>query len=287
MRRSLIYTPGSDAHKCEKALTLPCDTVIFDLEDAVSPSMKQAARDMVCGLLWKLAGTNKEIMVRVNQISTLTGVEDLLAVTACPVDCIVVPKACVNDIITADSLVTSVEQSRGLKPVNIRLIGLIETVLGLEQLSDLVRITRRLDGIQLGAEDLTRELGIVRTTGGVEIAYARNKMVITGRAYGLDVIDTPYTNYKDSEGLKADIAYIVRIGMHAKTAIHPIQIGAINAAFTPALEEVEDAQRVVALYEKALAEGKGACSLDGKMIDAPVAERARKLLAKMEQFGNQ
>lgn len=282
VRRSLLYTPGSDSHKCEKALASEADSVILDLEDAVSPAMKPEARDIVCGLVQKHgAASRKELLVRINQVSTLTGVEDLLAVARCPADAVIIPKACVNDIITADSLLTSAEKSLGLPACHIRLIGLIETALGLEQLAEMIRATCRLDGLQLGAEDLTKELEITRTGEGAEIAWARNRLAVAAKAFHVDAIDTPYANFRDMEGLKADIATCRQSGMQAKTAIHPCQIDAINAAFTPTEAELSEARRIIGAYEEAVTRNLGACSLDGKMIDAPIAERARRLVEKM------
>ena len=281
IRRSMLYVPGSDLSKCEKALASEADSVILDLEDAVSPSMKLEAREIVCELLRKHgAVTKKELVVRVNQVSTLTGVEDILKIARCPVDVILVPKICVNDAIIADSLISSVERDTGLPAGRIRMIGLIETALGLEQLAELIRATSRLDGLQMGAEDLTKELEIVRTNEGSEIAYARNRMVIAARAFLVDAIDTPYADFRDIEGLKADIATCRQIGMQAKTAIHPCQIEAINAAFTPTEAEVLQARHIVVAFEDAIAKNLGAFSLDGKMIDAPVAERARRIVEK-------
>jgi citrate lyase subunit beta/citryl-CoA lyase len=283
----MLYVPGSDLHKCEKALASESDSVIFDLEDSVSPSMKQEARGNVCDLLQKYGTTSKkELIVRINQVSTLTGVEDIMAVARYPVDVILVPKACTNDVIVADSLITSVEQNMSLPAGQIRMIGLIETAFGLEQLAELLRATCRLDGLQLGAEDLTKELEIIRTSAGSELTYARNRMVVAARAFGADAIDTPYSDFKDIEGLKADIATCRQIGMLAKTAIHPGQIEAINTAFTPTEAEVSQARRIVDAFEEALAKNLGAISLDGKMIDAPIAERARSVVKKASLLAN-
>lgn len=277
----MLYVPGSDLHKCEKALASESDSVIFDLEDAVSPSMKQEARGIVCELLQKHGTVSKkELVVRVNQVSTLTGIDDILAIARCPVDVILVPKACTNDVIVADSMISSIEQSLGLPAGKIRMIGLIETALGLLQLPELLRATCRLDGLQMGAEDLTKELEITRTSAGAEIHYARHSMVVAARAFGVDAIDTPYADFRDMEGLKADIAVCRQIGMQAKTAIHPGQIAAINEAFTPSDAEIAQARQIVDAYADALAKNLGSISLDGKMIDAPIAERARKIVEK-------
>jgi len=272
---------------CEKALASAADSVIFDLEDAVSSSMKQEARNIVCGLLQKMqnsSGCPKEVIVRVNPVSTLTGVEDVMALTRFHVNALIVPKICLNDAIAADVLLSGIEQSLKMQNGSIRLIGLIETTLGLEQISELPRAVKRLDGFQLGAEDLTKELEITRTAEGAEIAYARHRMVVASRAYNLDAIDTPFADFKNTSGLKADIATCRQIGMQAKTAIHPCQVDVINEAFTPTEAEILQAQRIIDAYENSVSNNLGACSLDGKMIDVPIADKARKLVEKGKVF---
>ena len=279
IRRSLLYTPGSDARKIEKSLTLESDGVIFDLEDAVSPDQKPAARATVAQFLRdRERSARKELLVRVNQVATDLGIQDILAVTPSRPDTLVIPKACPRDIITADVIISGLEASLGLKIGSVGMIPLIETAEGLEQVTEILKAAPRITGVQLGAEDLTKELGITRTKAGAEIAYARNRLTIAGRACGIDVIDTPFADYNDETGLIDDIAYCKSIGMTAKTAIHPGQIRHINAAFTPTDDEVADARAIVEAYEAAVARGLGACSFNGKMIDVPIAERARKIL---------
>jgi citrate lyase subunit beta/citryl-CoA lyase len=281
LRRSFLYSPGSDARKITKAMSLESDGVIFDLEDAVSPDQKSAARATVVQFLGECERrANKELLVRVNQVATNLGVQDLLAVVPAKPDTLIIPKACVRDIIAADVIISGIEASTGMVPGSVGMIPLVETVEGLETVTEIIRAARRITGVQLGAEDFTKELGITRTKGGAEIVYARNRMTIACRSFGIDAIDTPFTDYKDEAGLVDDIAYCKSIGMTAKTAIHPAQIQCINAAFTPAENEVIEARAIVAAYEDAVARGLGACSFNGKMIDVPVAERARNLLDK-------
>lgn len=281
IRRSLLYTPGNDARKIEKTLTLESDGVIFDFEDAVSPDQKPAARATVAQFLrgHERSG-RKELLVRVNQITTDLGIQDLLAVVPSRPDTLIIPKACPRDIITADVIISGLEASLCLEPNSVGMIPLIETAEGLELVAEIIKAAPRITGVQLGAEDLTKELGITRTKAGAEIAYARNRLTIAGRAWGIDVIDTPFADYKDEPGLIADIAYCKSIGMTAKTAIHPGQIAHINAAFTPTEAEVAEAQAIVEAYAEAVAKGVGACSFNGKMIDVPIAERAQKILDK-------
>lgn len=273
--------PGSDRRKIGKALDQESDGVIFDLEDAVSPDLKLAARATVATFLRECGrDKKKELLVRINQVSTELGIQDLLAVTPFMPDTLIIPKACPRDIVTADVIISGIEASLGMAPNSVGVIPLVETAEGVETLSEVIRSAVRITGLQLGAEDLTRELGVVRTKAGAEIAYARNRLVMAARAAGIDAIDTPFADYKDEEGLVADIAYCRSIGMTAKTAVHPGQIRHINAAFTPADAEVAEAKAVVEAYRDAVSRGLGACSLNGRMIDVPIAERAQKILDK-------
>lgn len=287
LRRSLLYTPGSDRRKIDKALILESDGVIFDLEDAVSPDQKPAARATVAAFLRECRrDEKKELLVRVNQVSTELGIQDLLAVVPAVPDTLVIPKACPRDIITADVIISGIEASLGMEPNSVGVIPLIETPEGVETLAEVIRSAARITGIQLGAEDLTKELGVTRTRAGAEIVYARNRLAMAARAAGIDAVDTPFADYKDEEGLIADIAYCRSIGMTAKTAIHPGQIGHINAAFTPTDAELAEAEAIVEAYRDAIARGLGACSFNGRMIDAPIAERARKVLDKAARINS-
>lgn len=281
VRRSLLYTPGSDRRKMDKALTLGSDGVIFDLEDAVNPDLKPAARATVAAFLRECErDEKKELLVRINQVSTELGIQDLLAVVPAMPDTLIIPKACPRDIVAADVIISGIEASLNMVPNSVGVIPLIETAEGVETLLEVIRSAVRITGLQLGAEDLTKELGVVRTRAGAEIVYTRNRLVMAARAASIDAIDTPFADYKDEEGLVADIAYCRSIGMTAKTAIHPGQIRHINAAFTPTDAEVAEAKAVVNAYRDAVSRGLGACSFNGKMIDVPIAERAQKVLDK-------
>ncbi len=267
--------------RIEKALTLDSDGVIFDLEDAVSPDRKPAAREAVASFLRQCGRSGKkELLVRINQVSTELGIQDLMAVVPSMPDTLVIPKACPREIIAADVIISALEASCGMAPNSVGIIPLIETAVGLETLNEIIRSAGRITGVQLGAEDLTKDLGIARTRTGEEIAYARNRLAMAARAACIDAVDTPFADYRDEEGLIADIGYCRSIGMTAKTAIHPGQIRHINGAFTPTAAEVAEAEAIVEAYAEAVARGLGACSLNGRMIDVPIAERARKILDK-------
>lgn len=273
-RRSMLYVPGSDPKKCLKALMFNSDSVIFDLEDAVAPNQKEFARQTVCELLKAPRETGKELVVRVNQVSDSVGMEDLKAILPCKPDTVILPKASAREVTIADTFVTIFREDR-----EIGLIPLIETMHGLVTLREILNSSDKITGVQFGAEDLTKEMGIRRTAQGKELSYARSELTFIARSFGVDAIDTPYVDYRDVEGFEQDLAYIRSIGMTAKTAIHPSQIEKINQAFTFSERDIAEAKEIVEAFEKAVQQGLGVISINGKMVDAPVAKRAADVLA--------
>jgi citrate lyase subunit beta/citryl-CoA lyase len=275
----LLYVPGSDERKCLKAFELPCDSIIFDLEDAVSPDRKSEARRAVVSLLSDRV-SSREIMVRVNQVSSAWGIDDLMAVAPKGPSALVIPKARVQDLVAADVILGALEDRLGWARGRIGLMPLIETAEGLETINQILGSAKRITAVQLGAEDLSLELGLTRTALGEEINYARSKLVMAARWAGVTAVDTPFVDYKDPEAMALDLSKAKSLGVNGKTAIHPSQLEAINYAFTPSQAEVEMAEEIVRVFETALAEGRGACSFKGKMIDAPIAERNRAIVKK-------
>ena len=284
LRRSLLYIPGSSLKMIGKAAGVTSDAVIFDLEDAVSISEKEQARQNVVSVLPDLIGHGKEILVRVNAMDTLWGYQDLLEVIPMRPDAIILPKADEKGITTADSLISSIERAQGMEVGVVKLIPLFETTYAIANAYQILGTAERIDGVQLGAEDLTKEQEISRTAGGAEILYARQHLAMAACARKIDIIDTPFTGIRDMEGLLSDAKFVKSIGFTGKTCIHPSHIETINTVFSPTEQEIETARGVVNALAEAAAAGKGACMYQGKMVDAPVAERASRILAKAEQI---
>jgi len=266
----------------EKSMSLSADSVIFDLEDAVSLSEKDQARKNVAESIGRLKETGKEAIVRVNAMDSILGIQDLLAIAEKRPDTILVPKADEKALTVADTLLSDLEEQYGIENGSIKLLPLLETSYGIVNAYSILGVSSRINGVQLGAEDLTKELGIVRTQKGDEIQYARSTMAYAGCARGIDVIDTPYTGIGDEEGLIFDTERARSLGITGKTCIHPGQIDTVNRLFTPPQDAVEKARRIISAFNAALAEGKGACMFEGKMIDSPIAVRAMKLVAKAD-----
>jgi citrate lyase subunit beta / citryl-CoA lyase len=271
--RTVLFSPGSAPPMMAKALNLHVDVVILDLEDAVSPEEKETAREHVVQALGMKALPQR--WVRINPVGAALQITDLERILPGRPDGIVVPKADLAAIEVLGRQLDEYEAAGGNAPP---IIALIETCLGLIEVAGIARHPRNI-GFMLGAEDFTAELGVPRTVEGKEILLARQQLAITARAFNSFAIDTPHLGINDVDALRQDVAVARSLGMTGKACIHPRQVELVHKGFSPTNEECQWAQRVLLELEKSFAEGRGACTLDGKMIDAPVAARARRILA--------
>ena len=285
MRRSLLFLPGNTPNMLINGSCLGADAVIFDLEDAVSPAEKDAARILVRNTMTDMDFRGCETIVRINGIDTPYWQEDLDEVMPCRPNLILLPKTgTAADIQTADDYMTQVEQRLGLAPNTVGLVALIETALGVENAFAVASASPRVTALFLGAEDLTADLQCKRTKESREIEYARTRLVVAARAAGVDVYDTPFTSIEDMDGLLQDALTAKSLGFSGKAVIHPKHVDTVNRVFSPSEKEIHYAQEVFAAIEEAKKLGKGAISLHGKMIDAPIAQRARRVLEAMEEI---
>ncbi len=279
-RRSLLYVPASSPKKLEKALSIDADGIIMDLEDAVSLSEKEHARTLAMAWIGKLKESGKEILVRINGLDSFLGVLDLIAIVKAVPHTIILPKADVKTVEMADMLLSMLEAEEGLSKGTIALVPLLETADGILSASDILAAATRINGVQLGAEDLTKELSIPRTTEGQEIAFARQMLVYAARQANIDSFDTPFTGIHDEAGMRTDAENAKNMGFTGKTCIYPTHALWINEIFRPKAEEVAFARRLVEAFRQAEEAGKGACMFEGKMIDRPIAQRAEKMIEK-------
>jgi len=268
----------------KKAETIQADAIIFDLEDAVSVSEKDTAREIVKKAIRSVKSSERERIVRINSVENDWGFEDLREIIPELPDAVILPKADEKSLIAADMQITALEKKLGIAPGTVSLIPLFETAYAIANAWQILGAAARIDGVQLGAEDLTREQEIKRTREGAEIRYARMKLAMDARARGIDIIDTPFTGIHDMEGLQRDAEYSRDMGFTGKTCIHPAHIEVINQVFSPTAEEVEHAMEILNAYEQSISEGRGACMYNGKMVDVPVADRARKIVEKAERI---
>lgn len=276
MRRSLLFIPGNNPGMLQSSDIFSSDAVIFDLEDAVSGTEKDSARNLVTNYL-KAFRPNIEIVIRINGFDTPFYLDDLNAVLNCDIDAIMLPKARVQDILTLEEIIKSFKK-------DVKIIPIIEQAISLIEVEEIAKC-ELVDGILLGAEDYTKDLEVARTKEGNEIFYARCRVINACKAYKIDAIDTPFTDTNDEEGLLKDTKFAKSLGMNAKSAIHPNQIEVINKVFTPTEKEIEYATRVLIARDEAFKKGLGVFSLDGKMVDKPVIERAEKVIEKAKRFG--
>ncbi len=274
LRRTMLFMPGNNPGMLQNAAIMGSDSIILDLEDAVSLKEKDSARILVREAIKNMDYTDVEVVVRINPLDTEYGPEDLAVISEVKPDTIMLPKADENEIKQADEILSRVEEKNGFKKGSIKLIALIETAYGLENVYNIIKSSHRVEAVLLGGEDLTADLGIKRTKSGDEIFYARNRIATACKACRIHAIDTPFTDVNDFEGLERDTAKAKSLGMTGKSAINPRQIDTIHKVFAPTPEEINHAQRVLKAMEEAKKEGKGVFSLDGKMVDAPIINRA-------------
>ncbi|MDD4000340.1 MAG: CoA ester lyase, partial [Bacilli bacterium] len=219
-----------------------------------------------------------EVIVRINEIDHLNGLLDLEAIISNHLDTIMLPKARKTSIKKLAELLNNFEKTRNIRRP-IKIIPLIELAVSLLEVEEIVSLPR-VDGILLGAEDLTNDLEIERTKVGEEIFYPRSKIAYACRASGIDAIDTPFTDVLDEEGLYQDALKAKALGMTAKAAIHPNQIRYLNEVFSPSQKQIEKALKIM----EAAKNNTGVFSLDGKMVDKPIIERSQKIIEKAKRY---
>ncbi len=291
LQRSELAVPGSNPTMIEKAATSAADYIFLDCEDAVAPPDKEQARKNIIQALndidWKAAG--KTISVRINGLDThymYRDVVDIMEQAGSKLDTILVPKVGVPaDLYAVEVMVSQIETVKGYKN-KVTLEALIETALGMANVEAIAAYGGRLEALHFGVADYAAS-NRARTVviGGLNPDYpgdqwhfALSRMTVACRAYGLRPIDGPFGDFSDPEGYKAGARRAAALGIEGKWAIHPSQIELANEVFSPPPKEVERAQKIIAALKEAEAQGKGAASLDGKMIDAASERMARNVL---------
>ncbi len=278
LRRSLLFIPGNSPGMLQNADVFDADSIIIDLEDSVSIDEKDSARCLLKELTNAISYQNVETIVRVNPFETKYYEQDIDAIKSLGIDTILLPKADIQSVKDLDKRLSLVNS-------RIKIMVLIETALGVEQVFNILNATPRCIGLMLGGEDLCVDLMCERSKSGEELLYARTRVVNAARALKKSVIDTPFTDTSDEEGLINDTIFAKNIGFNGKASINPRQIHTINRIFTPSIQEIKYAKRVIEANEKALKEGKGVFSLDGKMVDLPVIKRAEIIMAIAKNIG--
>ena len=286
-RRSLHFVPGGNEKMIARALTLPADGLILDLEDAVSPDLKAATRPIVARWLTELDFGGRERWVRMNPIATGLGVADLEATIAGRPEGYVVPKPRhAGDVREIAQVLDRLEHRHGLPHGSTRLVLIAtETPEGLLNIREVATASPRTVTVSWGIEDLSAAMGLprVRDAEGRYLdipRYARTMCSIVASAAGLDAMDTVYTDIADLTGLRRECEEGVAMGFSGKISIHPSQIEVINEVFTPAKAVVDEARELVAAFEEHRRRGVYAFRFKGQMVDAPHLTRALKIIAR-------
>ena len=280
LRRSMLYVPGNAPAMLRDAHIYGPDSVMFDLEDAVSPREKDSARHLVFRAIKHFDYQGVERVVRVNGLDTPQGLEDVAAVVSAGVDAIRLPKTdCAQDIMDMAKAVEAAEQRFRRPAGSTALIAAIETARGILNAREIATASPRLVAIAIGAEDFVTDMHTTRSPEGVELLAARSLLVMAARAAGIMAIDTVFTGVDDEEGFLREVRLAKQLGFDGKSLIHPSQIALTHAVYTPLPAETAKARRVIEAAEEAEARGSGVVSLDGRMIDKPIVQRAWRVLA--------
>ena len=275
----MLFLPGNTPNMLINGDTLGADTVIFDLEDAVSPDEKDAARILVRNALKYQNFSGCEVVVRINPTDTEFWKEDLDAVIPLKPDMIMPTKVSGGEMIREVSdYMGQVEERSGIEKGSVKILPLIETALGVEKAFEIASSDVRVAGLFLGGEDFTADMHCKRTKEGQEIFYARTRLVCAARAWGIEAYDTPFTDVEDMEGLRKDTEFAKSLGFAGKAVISPRHVDIVNEVFSPTEAEIEYAHDVMDAIEDGKRQGKGVISLRGKMIDAPIVKRAQQVL---------
>jgi len=283
IRRSCLYVPGSEPKYFVNAALHGADGIILDLEDSVHASEKDAARLLVRNALRAVDFLQCERMVRINQLPL--GLEDLDEIVPESPDLILIPKVeSPSQVIDATQRIAAIKGDYGIaRPV--WLMPILESALGIENAFAIATASDKIVALTIGLEDYTADLGVVKTATGAESLFARQRVINAAHAAGVQAIDSVFGDVGDMEGLRAWGLNSCALGFEGMGCVHPLQIPVIHEAFAPTAAEIEKARRIVAAYNDAQAKGLGVVSLGSKMIDAPVVQRALKLMARAQAMG--
>ena len=277
--RSLLFVPGNRPNMLERALGLAPDAYVPDMEDSVPPDEKENARDVTASFLPGLSRSGPLVIPRVNSLDTVLIEDDLAAVVGPDIFGVSVGKVqSTDDIGRISMMLESLEKDSGVEQGTTKLVPWIETAMAIVNAYQICAASPRIVAVAFGAEDYTNDMSIERRGDDSEISYARSVICVAARAADILALDTPFFGYRDPEGLEQNALDARTFGFRGKFAIHPAQVDIINRAFSPSAAEVAYARRVVDAFEEAERAGRGSTSLDGKVIDVPVARRARSLL---------
>jgi len=274
-RRSVLYMPAANERALEKAKAIPADALIFDLEDAVAPDAKVEARERACAMFAGGGYGNREITIRANGIGTPWHDDDLAAIAAVGPDGIVVPK--VNSVEDVRAIESGLERHGA--PDRTRIWAMLETPIAMLHAEEICSSSERLAVLVMGTNDLAKELHAQRVPSRLPLLGGLQLCLLAARVADKVILDGVYNDIKDDAGFAAECQVGRQMGMDGKTLIHPSQVEPCNAAFSPEADEIELAERIIAAFEEAEADGRGVVTVDGRMIENLHVDEARRVLA--------
>ncbi|MBL6651835.1 MAG: CoA ester lyase [Reyranella sp.] len=274
-RRSVLYMPGANTRALEKARTLPADALIFDLEDAVAPEAKEAARTNVVLAAESKAYGKREIAIRCNGLGTEWFEGDIAAIAQSGADAVLVPKV---ESAAQVTHVVSLLDTAGAPP-EMAVWAMMETPKGILRAEEIAGAHPRLTLFVMGTNDLVKDMRARHTPMRLPMVTALGIGMLAARAYGLTILDGVYNDIQDADGFRAVCQQGLEMGFDGKTLIHPSQIAPCNEVFAPSAAELEMAGKIVAAFKQAQAEGKGVVTVDGRMIENLHVEQAERALA--------
>ncbi len=275
----MLYVPGNNPGMIRDANIYRADSIMFDLEDSVSLHEKDSARLLVYEALKTIDYGRTEILVRVNGLDTPYGRDDFEAIIRAKPDAIRLPKTeKPEDVEEADRLITQIEKAAGMEYGTIKLMAAIESALGVINAYKIATASKRLIGIAIGAEDFVTDLKTTRSKEGIELLAARSQILFAARAAGIDALDTVFSDVDDEEGFIQEVQLIKQLGFDGKSLINPRQINMVHEIYSPTEAEITKSIAIIEAAKEAERKGSGVISLNGKMIDKPIIERAYRVL---------
>jgi len=281
-RRSLLFMPGSNPRALEKARTLPADGIILDLEDSVAPDAKAAARDGIAQAIAAGGFGKRELLIRINALDSPYWIDDVTMAGKARPDGILVPKvSSVADLSAVADRLSDIGAH-----MSIRVWAMIETARAVLHAEELAAASRdseiRLAGFVFGPNDISRETRIRMAPGRAAMLPMITHCILATRLHGLEILDGPYSDFRNEAGFAEECEQGRDLGFDGKTLIHPSQIDACNAIFTPPAEEVAQARRIIAAFEQPENAGRGAIQMDGRMVERLHADMAKRTIAMAE-----
>lgn len=281
LRRSMLFVPGSNAAMLSSSFIYDADAIMFDLEDSVSIREKDTARLLVYNALQHPLYDDIETVVRVNSLDTQFGKADVLAMVKAGVDVIRLAKTdTLQDVIEMEMMIEQAEMEFGRELGSTKMLAAIESAMGINNAVAIAHGSKRLIGIALGAEDYVRDLRTQRSAEGIELLFARCSILQAARAAGIMAFDTVYSDSANENGFLQEASLIHGLGFDGKSLINPRQIELLHHVFAPSQADVDHAIAVIEAAEEGERQGTGVVSLNGKMVDGPIIERARWTLER-------